>query len=284
MYGKIFKQIFASSIAHDYKVRHFFMDLIVLAEPDGVVDMTSDAISGVTGIPIDDVRSFLSILEKPDKQSRSQDLDGARIVRLDSHRNWGWKIVNYLRYRQIATNEQRKEGIRDRVLRHRNNSQLLDSEASNTHVTPEVLQGVTPITLTLPLTLPKEEGVVRGRFQKPTLEMMKLHGEKISLPPDQVEACFDYYESNGWRVGKNPMKLWTAAMANWKRNYESGIYRNKISGGTRSENPRNVGNTKGVTDYPAVVRRKQAEALEREMAAAKDRQSSKPSESGTQGV
>lgn len=38
---------------------------------------------------------------------------------------------------------------------------------------------------------------------------------------------FDYYEANGWRVGKNPMRNWQAALRNWSRqqstmNNESG--------------------------------------------------------------
>ena len=28
----------------------------------------------------------------------------------------------------------------------------------------------------------------------------------------------DFYESNGWKVGKNPMKDWKAAVRNWERN------------------------------------------------------------------
>src|SRR5438045_5629970 len=66
----------------------------------------------------------------------------------------------------------------------------------------------------------KGSGEGKGRFQKPTLELVKLHGIKIELPATECEKFFDYYESNGWRVGKNPMKMWTAAMANWKRHWE----------------------------------------------------------------
>ena len=29
---------------------------------------------------------------------------------------------------------------------------------------------------------------------------------------------YDYYESNGWCVGKKPMKDWKAAVRNWMRN------------------------------------------------------------------
>jgi len=32
----------------------------------------------------------------------------------------------------------------------------------------------------------------------------------------------DYYTSNGWRVGRNPMKDWKAAVRTWERNDAGG--------------------------------------------------------------
>jgi len=31
----------------------------------------------------------------------------------------------------------------------------------------------------------------------------------------QAERFFSYYDSNGWKVGKNPMKNWKSAVAGW---------------------------------------------------------------------
>lgn len=60
----------------------------------------------------------------------------------------------------------------------------------------------------------------REAFLKPTLDEMKLHAAKIGLPESEAEKCFHYYESNGWRVGKNPMKSWQSAMINWRKNWQ----------------------------------------------------------------
>lgn len=60
-------------------------------------------------------------------------------------------------------------------------------------------------------------------FIKPTLQEMIEEGKRIGLPQLQSERCWHYYESNGWRVGKNAMKNWHSVMRTWKGKYmESG--------------------------------------------------------------
>jgi hypothetical protein len=55
----------------------------------------------------------------------------------------------------------------------------------------------------------------------PTLDEILFHAGKIGLVPIEAEKFFYHYESNGWMVGKNPMKSWTAAMQNWKLRCQS---------------------------------------------------------------
>ncbi len=59
-----------------------------------------------------------------------------------------------------------------------------------------------------------------GRMRRPSIEEVKIHGITIGLSEAECEKFFDFYESKGWRVGTQPMKLWTAAMANWKRRFD----------------------------------------------------------------
>lgn len=109
MYAKVFSQIFDSSIADSYPLRHFFMDLLVLADCDGVVDMTPTAIAARTRIPLPEVTTMLGALEQPDPESRTPDHDGRRIARLDNHRTWGWCIINFAHFHRISSEEQRRE-------------------------------------------------------------------------------------------------------------------------------------------------------------------------------
>ena len=55
------------------------------------------------------------------------------------------------------------------------------------------------------------------RFVKPTVEQVRDYCQerKNGVNP---EKFVDYYDSNGWKVGKNPMKDWKAAVRTWEKN------------------------------------------------------------------
>ncbi|MBR6611937.1 MAG: hypothetical protein IKK93_06795 [Campylobacter sp.] len=54
-----------------------------------------------------------------------------------------------------------------------------------------------------------------SNFQKPTLEELESYAKEIKAN-FSVNQFFDYYEANGWKVGKNAMKNWKATMRMWK--------------------------------------------------------------------
>lgn len=55
-----------------------------------------------------------------------------------------------------------------------------------------------------------------SRFTPPTIEEVKAYCKERGNNVDP-ERWFDYYSANGWRVGKNPMKDWKAAVRTWER-------------------------------------------------------------------
>jgi hypothetical protein len=66
-----------------------------------------------------------------------------------------------------------------------------------------------------PITKIQADKPPRVRFQKPTVEELAAEAIKIGLPLPEVDKFFNYYESNGWKVGKNSMKSWPATMKGW---------------------------------------------------------------------
>lgn len=75
-----------------------------------------------------------------------------------------------------------------------------------------------PSTSTSPSPSPTKDimGAHRARFAPPTLDEVRAYcrERKNSVDP---ERFMDYYQANGWRVGKNPMKDWKAAVRNWEK-------------------------------------------------------------------
>ena len=91
------------------------------------------------------------------------------------------QIVNYVKY-QIETNELTNE-------RPTNDQQT----TSNNNVKKE-----------------------RNIFKRPTIEEINAYCLQNNLQLD-AERFVNYYDSNGWSVGKNKMKDWKAAVRNWAR-------------------------------------------------------------------
>ena len=67
------------------------------------------AIAEEVGLSMGDVCAALQVLESPDRESRSPEEDGRRIVLMDEHRAWGWRVVNYAKYRAIRNEDDRRE-------------------------------------------------------------------------------------------------------------------------------------------------------------------------------
>lgn len=54
-------------------------------------------------------------------------------------------------------------------------------------------------------------------FKKPSVEEISSYCKERNnnINPEQF---YDYYEANGWKINRNPMKDWKATVRNWERN------------------------------------------------------------------
>lgn len=221
MFAKVFAQIFDSSIAEDYRVRLVFEDFLKLATKDGIVDMTRESIARRTNVPLDIVTLGVDELEKPDKTSRTPDKDGRRIVRLDEHRNWGWRIVNFEKYRQSATKEMLRMSEADRKRTYRRKFPHTPSKKESTEREREAEQ-----------SHPRPDGSERVRdmsgtnhfpeVEIPSWEEVKLHAVKIGLVEWKARDWFDEMKQSGWKDSKNREVMdWRAYIARVKSWWEA---------------------------------------------------------------
>ena len=63
----------------------------------------------------------------------------------------------------------------------------------------------------------KADKPARAHFTKPTIEEVQAYCRERGNSVD-ANRFVDYYEANGWKVGKNPMKDWKAAIRTWEKN------------------------------------------------------------------
>jgi hypothetical protein len=115
MYGKVFTSMYDGTLATrgPWQALVTFQQFLVLKDRGGIVDMTPDAISRRTTIPIEIINIGIAALEQVDTESRSNELEGRRIVRLDPERSWGWKVVNHEKYNKIRSEDDRREYMRN---------------------------------------------------------------------------------------------------------------------------------------------------------------------------
>lgn len=145
MYAKVFQQIYDSSIADDWEVRVVFIDLLILADRDGFIDMTQEAIAARTRMPLEMVNNAINLLTEPDKKSRTPDQDGRRLIPIDPRRGWGWKIVNYERYRNIRDENDRKSYMRNYMREYRKKE--LDAPVNSVNNVNKML--ATPVSVSV---------------------------------------------------------------------------------------------------------------------------------------
>ena len=113
------------------------------------------------------------------------------------------------------------ESVKKRWEKHKEQTQY----DSNTNVLRSVNENENEIE---DITEVKTEKKPRSKFVQPEYQEIESYmRERNSVAggvwkEDKVvteaKKYFNYYQSNGWRVGKNPMKDWQAAARNWMNN------------------------------------------------------------------
>lgn len=106
---------------------------------------------------------------------------------------------------------------------------------------------------------PPEGG--RARFTPPSVEEVKAYCEEAGISVD-AQHFVDYYESNGWIVGKTKMKDWKATARNWARRDKE----NPIRAVTTKQNSFHYEGERK-TDYDAILREEQLALAEQIRAA-----------------
>ena len=169
--------------------RLLYYDLGMYADDDGVVEAFS--VMRQTSATEDDLRVLVS---KGFVTVLNEDL----VTLIED-----WNVNNFIR------NDRYHPSIyKDLVLR------LTDGIPSDNQRYTEVSIGKVSIDKD---SIGKDSVSNRKRFAPPSREEVQAYIAEKGYNVD-AERFIDYYTANGWRVGKNPMKDWKAAVRTWARN------------------------------------------------------------------
>lgn len=218
MYAKLFASLYQGTLRGKSDEILVFTNLLAHCSKEGAVDKHFRAIAEETGLPIERVKTAIEVLESPDPESRSPEEDGARIVRMDEHRVWGWRVVNYGKYRSIRSEDDRAEQNRIAQQKWRDRNKSKPSSAKSKQDKPKEREKQEGEGEAVPPKSPKG-GVVEGSGSDliPTTEQSKRVAaifhmrpttpwdekavrayKKIGIVPEEDMAAVEAYYADHW--------------------------------------------------------------------------------------
>ena len=194
LYSNILLKLYLRSLKNDGK--------LVVNER---ITYSADMLASVTGHQVGTIKQALSVFKD---LGLIDVLDNGAIYMLD--------IQNFIG--KGSSEADRKREYRQRIETDRTNVQTNLRQISDKS-TPEI-----EIELEKDIEIEKEihssaksTTTKRKRFEKPSISDIKQYCMERNNNVN-AEQFYDHYESNGWKVGKNAMKDWKAAVRTWEKN------------------------------------------------------------------
>lgn len=208
MYAKLFSRIAQSSLMEEkVNTRYVFMMMLALSDRHGEVIGTDVAISRMMNVPKNDFCDALKPLLEPDLDSNSPAEEGRRIILSENGR--GYKIVNYLNYRDIKSDDEKREYMRQYMKRRRDKTKENDENVNSVNPCKVLLNDVTHTEA--------EAEVDTKKNKKPSFDDTFDFCNKIGLTRTDAEYMQDKWLETGFKNNGKPIKDWQAQIRNWKR-------------------------------------------------------------------
>jgi hypothetical protein len=105
-FTKLFGSILTSTIWQESKeVKLLWITLLASCDRWGIVEASLPGLAHNAMLTLAETEEGMKVLSSPDSYSRTKDFEGRRIEAIDG----GWQILNYEKYREKASVEERRE-------------------------------------------------------------------------------------------------------------------------------------------------------------------------------
>lgn len=193
LYSNILLKLYLRSLKNDGK--------LVVNER---IPYSADMLASVTGHQVGTIKQALSVFKD---LGLIDVLDNGAIYMLD--------IQNFIG--KGSSEADRKREYRQRIETDRTNVQTNLRQISEKSPPEIEIELEKDIEIEKEIDSSASTTTKRKRFEKPTLSQITQYCLERNNNVN-AEQFYDYYESNGWKVGKNAMKDWKACVRTWERN------------------------------------------------------------------
>lgn len=193
LYSNILLKLYLRSLKNDGK--------LVVNER---IPYSADMLASVTGHQVGTIKQALSVFKD---LGLIDVLDNGAIYMLD--------IQNFIG--KGSSEADRKREYRQRIETDRTNVQTNLRQISEKSPPEIEIELEKDIEIEKEIDSSASTTTKRKRFEKPTLSQITQYCLERNNNVN-AEQFYDYYESNGWKVGKNSMKDWKACVRTWERN------------------------------------------------------------------
>jgi hypothetical protein len=218
-YVKVHEQLLNSSIIEeDVITRWVWISLLLSCDRNGNIYGTDKALARKANVSDKDFARAFAVLKAPDPASTSQDQEGRRIIKIGSNLH---HCVNYTHYRGLKDPAEQREEWRKRKARQRRREKGEEDGGDRDQTTTQRVRESGGEVAGEKVETSKSPAKKKAstRFVPPSLEEVRAYCESKGYSFDP-EAFHAFYESKGWKVGKNPMKSWKAACVTWQKRRE----------------------------------------------------------------
>lgn len=192
LYSNILLKLYLRSLKNDGK-------LVV----NDRIPYNAEMLASVTGHQVGTIKQALSMFKE---LGLIEILENGAIYMLD--------IQNFIG--RGSSEADRKREYRQRIETDRTNVQTKVRQISDKNPPEIELELEKDIEIEKEIHSSASTTTKRKRFEKPSISEIKQYCMERNNNID-ASQFFDYYESNGWKVGKNSMKDWKAAVRTWER-------------------------------------------------------------------